>query len=174
VGDWVTVTLKRRSGGEIWATNIVKVKSETFQFSGRVDSINGSTWTVAGHTFDVTGDTDMTGDPGVGDYVDVEVIRQPDGTLVATLVSLVPPTPSPTDIVTPTNTPEPPTPTDTPEPPTPTDTALPPAPTDTPIPSSPAPPDTPTPEPSSPTPASQDPNTPQPVPVPAANVIAAF
>jgi hypothetical protein len=168
VGDWVRVAAERRSGGEIWAKTIEKLQ-DTRQFSGRVTSISGSTWTVAGHTFNVTGDTEITGDPGVGDYVDVEVIRQPDGTWVATLVSLRPPTPSPTDVVTPTDTPEPPTPTDTPEPPTPTDTpepptptdtALPPAPTDTPVPSSPAPPDTPTPEPSSPTPASQDPATP--------------
>jgi hypothetical protein len=166
VGDWVSVAAERRSGGEIWAKTIRKLVPDTTEFSGRVESINGDTWTVAGRTFKVTANTEVSGSPGVGDYVDVRAVIQQDGSLEAESVSIVPSTtapPTPTDTPappTPTDTPAPPTPTDTPAPPTPTDTALPPAPSDTTVPSSPAPPSPPLPEPSSPTPAPQDPTTP--------------
>jgi hypothetical protein len=167
VGDWAEVDAERRSGGETWGKSIRKVTLNRFQFSGWVESINGDTWTVDGRSFKVTGNTETSGDPGVGDYVDVEVRELPNGTLEALLVYRVPDTATPTDIPTietPTDTPEPPTetPTDTPEPPTetPTDTPEPPTlepatstpetpeppPSDTSTPeASPLPPDTPTP-----------------------------
>jgi outer membrane biosynthesis protein TonB len=179
VGDWVQVSAEVRSGGEIWAKAIQKLAAETFQFSGTVESIDGENWTVAGHTFKVTGNTEISGNPGVGDYVDVEVVQLPDGSLEATLVSLVPPTP--------TDEPPTPTPTDTPPPPTPTDTSLPPTPTDTPPPTltdtpvpptatstaappSPTPTDTGEPQPTTDTPAPPspvpaDPPTSEPLPV---------
>jgi hypothetical protein len=88
VGDWVTVDAERRSGGETWAKAIRKL-APAYQFSGVVESIHDDTWTVAGNTFRVTGQTKITGDPTVGDYVDVEVVELPDGSLEATLISRV-------------------------------------------------------------------------------------
>jgi len=167
VGEWAEVDAEKRSGGEIWGKSIRKVTLDRFQFSGWVESINGDTWTVDGRTFKVTGDTEVSGDPGVGDYVDVEVVELPNGALEATLIYHAPDTATPTDIVptteTPTDTPEPPTetPTDTPEPPTETDTPEPPTPepaTSTPETPAPPPSDASTPEanplPPDPTPTS--------------------
>jgi len=165
VGDWVTVNGERRSGGEIWANSITKLPPPEFrQFSGQVESINGDTWTVWGTSFKVTGDTQITGDPGVGDYVDVEALEFPDGSVVATSIYLVPDTPTPTEVTPPTAPP-----TDTPAPPTdtpvpPTDTPAPP--TDTPVPPTAIPSGAPTPEPPSPSPAAGDTPTPQANPLP--------
>jgi hypothetical protein len=167
VGDWAEVDAERRSGGETWGKSIRKVTLGRYQFSGWVESINGDTWTVDGRSFKVTGNTETSGDPGVGDYVDVEVQELPNGTLEALLIYRVPDTATPTDIPTvetPTDTPEPPTetPTDIPESPTETDTPAPPTPeppTSTPEPPAPPPSDTSTPEanslpPDTPTPTS--------------------
>jgi hypothetical protein len=154
VGDTVRVRGERRAGGEIWALEIRKESPDIRQFSGVVESINGDTWTVSGITFKVTGDTEFIGDPGVGDYVDVEVNEYSDGRVEATLVAKVPDTPEP-----PTDTPVPPT--DTPAPEPPTDTPVPP--TDTPAPEPPtvAPNDTATSEPPAASPEPGDTSTPQ-------------
>jgi hypothetical protein len=158
VGDWVNVGGERRSGGEIWAKTIHKLVPQTYQFQGYIESINGDTWTVAGHTFKVTGDTEIIGDPEVGRMAQVEVLELPDGRLEAKLIYIVPDTPTPTD------TPVPPTPTDTPAPATPTDTPAPPTPTDTPAPATPT--DTPAPPTVTDTPAPQPSSTNTPVPQP--------
>jgi Domain of unknown function (DUF5666)/Domain of unknown function (DUF5667) len=144
VGDWVKVEGERRSGGEIWAKAIRKLAPDIRQFSGRVESINGEIWTVEGRSFKVTGYTQVTGDVSVGDYVDVEVVQLPDGSLEATLVSVVPDTPTPIDVV--------------PTAETPTDKGGPPdaTPTDTPVPS----------EPPSPSPAPSSTSAPQTNPLP--------
>jgi hypothetical protein len=188
VGDYVTVVAEKRAGGEIWAKDISELEPEVRQFSGVVKSINGSTWTVESYSFTVTGDTEITGNPGVGDYVDVVAYEYPDGSVIAKYIykvpDVVPDTPTPTATAepptptataepptptataeppTPTETAEPPTPTETVEPPTPTDTPEPPPPTDTPEPPTAAPTDAPTPEPPPPPPVSPEPgNTPMP------------
>jgi hypothetical protein len=167
VGDWAKVGGERRSGGEIWAKTIHKLAPETFQFQGYIESMNGDTWTVGGHTFKVTGNTEIIGDPEAGRMAQVEVLKLPDGSLEATLIYIVPNTPTPTDTPvpsTPTDTPAPPTPTNTPVPPTPTYTPAPPPPTDTPAPQ-PPPTDTPVPQPSpTDTQAPEPPPTDTPVP----------
>jgi hypothetical protein len=139
VGDYATAVGETRSGGERWATAIRKVLAETRQWSGVVESIHGSTWTVDGRSFEVTGDTELVDDPGLGDYVDVEALEYPDGRVEATLVAKVPDTPEPA-----TDTPPPPTDTSTPEPPT--DTPEPPTDTPEPPPASPEPGETSTPQ----------------------------
>lgn len=179
VGDYATVVAERRAGGEVWAKDISKVEPELRQFSGLVLSIHGSTWTVESYTFTVNGDTEYSGDPGVGDYVDVQALEFPDGSVIATSIYRVPDTATPTDIVpptrTPTDTPVPPTPTDTPVPPTATDTPVPPTATDVPLPptATDAPPTappvdtlTPEPPPSSPEPPPSSPEPPPTSPEP--------
>jgi hypothetical protein len=105
IGDFVTVIAERRAGGEIWAMEIRELSPEVRQFSGRVDSINGSTWTVGSYSFTVNGDTQMSGDPGLGDYVDVEALEYPDGRVIATSIYRVPDTETPTVVVPPTTPP---------------------------------------------------------------------
>jgi hypothetical protein len=156
VGDWAEVDAERRSGGETWGKSITKAVLAEGYWWGWVESINGAVWTIDGRSFKVTGDTQIEGDPGVGDYVEVKALELPDGTTEAISISRVPDTATPTDIPTietPTDTPAPPTetPTDTPAPPTetPTDTPEPPTETDTPAP--------PTPEPATSTPETPEP-----------------
>lgn len=56
---------------------------EEVRFEGEVESIQSGRWVVAGQTVTVDGDTDIEGDPEVGDTVDVRAIQLPDGTLYA-------------------------------------------------------------------------------------------
>jgi hypothetical protein len=53
------------------------------EFSGVVEAINGSVWTIDGRTVMVDSDTRYEGDPGLGDDVRVRAIEYSDGTLLA-------------------------------------------------------------------------------------------
>lgn len=55
---------------------------EMQSFSGQVSAISGDTWTIAGQQVVVNGDTDLEGDPGLNDVVNVEA-RMIDGRWVA-------------------------------------------------------------------------------------------
>jgi len=50
------------------------------ELRGVVQSVGSSQWAVAGRVFEVTGATEIRGDPGVGDTVKVVALLQPDGT----------------------------------------------------------------------------------------------
>ncbi|GBD08503.1 hypothetical protein HRbin22_00743 [Candidatus Thermoflexus japonica] len=56
---------------------------ETIEWKGILQAISGSTWIIDGRAVQVTGDTEIRGDPRVGDRVEVRARRQPDGTLIA-------------------------------------------------------------------------------------------
>lgn len=54
-----------------------------------VSAIAGTLWTVGGVTFDTDGDTRITGDPGVGDKIDVLLLVRGDGSYLALEITLV-------------------------------------------------------------------------------------
>jgi hypothetical protein len=54
-------------------------ESEKIEFEGVVQSISGSEWVVDGRTIRVDGETEVKGDPGVGDTVKVVAFLQSDG-----------------------------------------------------------------------------------------------
>jgi hypothetical protein len=56
------------------------------KFQGVVQSINGSTWVVAGQSVQVDAGTAIEKSPKVGDNVEVEATVQPDGSLLATRI----------------------------------------------------------------------------------------
>ncbi len=56
---------------------------EEVQWDGVLQAISGSVWVIGGRTVQVPGETEIRGDPGIGDWVEVRARRQPDGTLVA-------------------------------------------------------------------------------------------
>ncbi|MCL4302874.1 MAG: hypothetical protein KJ077_44710 [Anaerolineae bacterium] len=79
-------------------------------FSGRLDSVTGSSLTVAGLEIQLTPQTEVSGVMAVGARVNVEALTQPPDRLSALAVTVVepgPPTPlpSPTSTVTPTPSP---------------------------------------------------------------------
>jgi hypothetical protein len=53
------------------------------EFTGLFTAINGDVWTVGGHSVIVTGETEIQGDPHVGDTVKVHGWPQPDGSVLA-------------------------------------------------------------------------------------------
>ncbi len=56
---------------------------EEVEWEGVLQAISGSVWVIGGRAVQVTGETEIRGDPQIGDWVEVRARRQPDGTLVA-------------------------------------------------------------------------------------------
>ena len=56
---------------------------EDFKFFGVVEAIGDGEWTIGGLTFQITGSTEFDSHILVGDMVEVELIRNPDGSLTA-------------------------------------------------------------------------------------------
>lgn len=55
----------------------------TFEFKGTVSAINGSVWTINGKMVTIDSNTKIEDNPMVGDFVEVKVTVQSDGTLLA-------------------------------------------------------------------------------------------
>jgi len=74
VGDDVHVEGVILAGGTLQAERIRLVDEAglPFEFTGVVESITGNTWTISGISIAVDDNTEITGDPGVGDIVKVE------------------------------------------------------------------------------------------------------
>ena len=53
------------------------------EWTGVLQAIAGSTWIVDGRAVQVTAETEIRGDPRIGDRVEVKARRLPDGTLIA-------------------------------------------------------------------------------------------
>jgi hypothetical protein len=88
LGDEVQAVVIQRSDGSYLALQIVTLRRrdappEPFALSGSVTSINGAQWSIGSYVINVTGETVITGDPGVGDLVDVTGERRSDGQIFA-------------------------------------------------------------------------------------------
>jgi hypothetical protein len=95
VGDLVKVHATLQADGGYLAREIEKEDAEDdeadddkedadpklnkVKFKGTLESINGSTWVVAGHSILVGLETKIKGDPQPGDLVEVEAFLQTDG-----------------------------------------------------------------------------------------------
>ncbi len=53
------------------------------EWEGILQAISGSTWIIDGRTVQVTSDTEIRGNPQIGDRVKVRAERRPDGVLIA-------------------------------------------------------------------------------------------
>ncbi len=96
VGDLVKVHAALQSDGSYLAREIEREDSEDdedegdwqdsmpklnkVKFKGLLESINGSTWVIAGRSVVVGAETKMKGNPQPGDLVEVEAFLQSDGT----------------------------------------------------------------------------------------------
>jgi hypothetical protein len=85
IGSRVLVTGVIRTGGVLFAEQITLLDDEDthFEFTGLVESIVDRVWTISGVPITVDENTEITGDPVVGDLVHVEGRIMPDGTWLA-------------------------------------------------------------------------------------------
>jgi hypothetical protein len=63
-------------------------KNERVDFSGPVEAISGSSWTIGGKVVAITPQTVITGTIAVGDKVKVTATKAADGTLTALTIKL--------------------------------------------------------------------------------------
>jgi hypothetical protein len=92
VGDRVSVEGRLLPDGTRLADRIVLLRrapENRFTLTGRVEVITGTTWTVAGQVIVVDDETDVEAGIENGDWVSVEGVILPGGTLLAERISLV-------------------------------------------------------------------------------------
>ncbi len=61
-------------------------RPEEERFTAVVESVGTAAWIIGGETVQVTGETEIRGEPKVGDTVEVRGLRYSEGTLVATRI----------------------------------------------------------------------------------------
>ncbi|HLF87486.1 MAG TPA: DUF5666 domain-containing protein [Anaerolineales bacterium] len=84
VGDQVLVRGVVQEGGALLTTDINSFQNEThFEFTGLVEQIKGSIWVISGKAIATNQETKISGDPEVGDLVQVKGRILPDGTWLA-------------------------------------------------------------------------------------------
>jgi hypothetical protein len=90
VSDSVKVIARRQTDGSLLALTIKLVKHhvERVKFSGAIEAMTVTAWTIGGRSVSIDAHTQITGSFKVGDVVKVQAIRQPDGSLLATRIEL--------------------------------------------------------------------------------------
>ena len=88
VGDFVEVKFHLDADGNAVADRIEKEnqQDEDAEFTGIVEAIGDSSWTVSGRVLAVDASTEIDGAPAVGDTVEVHAVTLADGTLRATRI----------------------------------------------------------------------------------------
>jgi hypothetical protein len=128
IGDLVSVKAQRRAGGEIWALRISAIRVVEVQFQGQIEAVNADSLVIDGHADSLVidghvvfldGQTKIIGQPVVGRDAQVSAVQMPDGRLIARVIVVIEPMPTPTSTPTPAPTSTPtaePTATATPKP----------------------------------------------------------
>ena len=90
VGDFVEVKFHLDADGNAVADRIEKENDpnpdEGVEFTGIVEAIGDSSWTISGHVLAVNASTEIDGAPAVGDTVEVHAVTLADGTLRASRI----------------------------------------------------------------------------------------
>jgi len=90
VGDFVEVKFHPEADGNAVADRIEKENDpnpdEGVEFTGIVEAIGDSSWTISGHVLAVNASTEIDGAPAVGDTVEVHAVTLADGTLRASRI----------------------------------------------------------------------------------------
>jgi len=90
VGDFVEVKFHLDADGNAVADRIEKENDpnpdEGVEFTGIVEAIGDSSWTISGHVLAVDASTEIDGAPAVGDTVEVHAVTLADGTLRASRI----------------------------------------------------------------------------------------
>ncbi len=90
IGDTVEVNGERRRNGEIWALRIATVRSHRYEFLGELQAISDSLWMVDGTAVHVTAQTQIIGNPGVGDWIGVRASTDSRNEFWALLIYVAP------------------------------------------------------------------------------------
>jgi len=102
------VDLIEQPDGRKIAQHIVVHERPTYEFTAVLEAINGNIWTIMGYPILVDEETQIIGQPQVGDVVDVKVEQLEDGTLHALYIAVrATATPTPSATPTPTASPVP-------------------------------------------------------------------
>ncbi len=108
VGLPATVDLIEQPDGRKIAQHIVVHERPTYEFTAVLEAINGNIWTIMGYPILVDEETQIIGQPQVGDVVNVKVEQLEDGTLHALYIAVrATATPTPSATPTPTASPVP-------------------------------------------------------------------
>ncbi len=88
LGDFVEARFHLDSNGNPVADRIRKEDGtgDELEFRGLVEAIGASSWTISGRVVGINAQTVITGNPQVGDLVEVRADRAPDLTLTATAI----------------------------------------------------------------------------------------
>ena len=88
VGDFVEVRFHLDAGGNAVADRIQKedAVNDELEFRGIVEAIGDKSWTISGRVVAVDAATEITGNPQIGDEVEVRADRAADGSLKATKI----------------------------------------------------------------------------------------
>jgi Domain of unknown function (DUF5666) len=88
VGDTVEVKAHKGQDDTLTALRIKRedAREQEVEFKGAVQSIGNSSWTIAGKVVGVNGATQISGNPAVGDNVEVKANKNADGSLTATRI----------------------------------------------------------------------------------------
>ena len=105
IGDLVSVKAQRRAGGEIWALRISAIRIVEVQFQGQIEAVNADSLVIDGHVVFLDGQTRIIGQPAVGRDAQVSASQMPDGRLIARVIVVIEPMPTPTSTPAPTSTP---------------------------------------------------------------------
>ena len=60
-----------------------QARPQEVRLEGKLEAVNGRSWTVAGQVFQLDGSTAVEGNPQAGDLVEIRAVRQADGSLLA-------------------------------------------------------------------------------------------
>ena len=105
IGDVVTMAGQRLSNGEIWALSISVVTLPITEFEGVIEQVGGGYLIIDGHRIEITGRSQIVGEPAAGLRAHVRAQIYPNGQVVALVIKvLAPSTPTPTPTPWPTAT----------------------------------------------------------------------
>lgn len=90
VGATVEVRALQQADSTLVATHleVEQFEAQEVRWEGRIESMEGSRWIVAGRAVQVTNSTEILGTPTVGAEAEVRALLQPDGTLLATRIEI--------------------------------------------------------------------------------------
>jgi hypothetical protein len=93
VGDFVKVHARRQNDGSLWAREIEREEDQQreggeVEFSGTLQAMGADAWTIDGMAVRVTAQTEIEDGIEVGDFVEVHMQVEADGSLVAREIKL--------------------------------------------------------------------------------------
>ena len=88
VGDTVEVEAHKGLDDTLTALRIKgeDAGEQEFEFKGTVETIGDSSWTISGKVLGINASTQISGNPAVGDTVEVKAVKNADGSATATRI----------------------------------------------------------------------------------------